>query len=604
MPSTRVDRIREYINIRLYRHKAYVIGIMQILSVFIALIAVSSIIYYYGFPKTSRSYELNYWVMEGSFIFYFVKFMVKIFYDFHPIDFIKNNLFEALIMLSLLLDGLGLLLFREHIVILLFNLIGLPKLSEYFIVFVQLYFFVFVAVEVGKASEHLSMIRVGPSAMLALSFIVLILSGAGLLFLPEMTFKGISFLDALFTSTSACCVTGLTVVDTANCFTIKGQIIIMLLIQLGGINIISFAAFFATFSKSSAGLRYQSLMKEVVATNRLSDTRSMLRRIIFYSLFIELIGALLIFINWPAELTFSGRGGKLFFSLFHSISAYNNAGFALFTDNLYDVGVRHAYNIQLIIATLIFLGGIGIMVLEDIFSLSRIRERSQLKWKKLAVHSKVALYTSFALILAGTVVFYVIERNNTIKDYDYYGAIVASIFQSVTCRTAGFNSVDFSHLGQPVLMFMIFLMFIGASPASTGGGIKTTTFATIVASAYATIRGKKNVEMLKHTVSFELIDKSYSIALFSVSLIFISTFFLSITDSNQPFLKLIFEEVSAFGTVGLSTGITPFLSSAGKLILIVTMYVGRIGTLTLALALMRKVSYSNYKYAQISLLVG
>ncbi|HOW30930.1 MAG TPA: potassium transporter TrkG [Bacteroidales bacterium] len=604
MPSTKVDRFREYINIRLYRHKAYVIGTLQILSVLVALVALSSIIYYYGFPKTAHSYQLNYWIMEGSFIFYFVKFIVKIFYDFHPVDFIKNNLFEALIMLSLLLDGIGMLLFGEHIVILFFNLAGLPKLSEYFIVFVQLYFFVFVALEVGKAGEHLSLLKMGPSAMLALSFIILILGGSGLLYLPEMTYQGIRYIDALFTSTSACCVTGLTAVDTAKCFTVKGQMIIMLLIQLGGINIISFAAFFATFSSSSAGLRYQSLIKELASTNQLSDTRSMLRRIILYSLSIELIGTILIFYSWPAEVNLGGFSEKLFFSLFHSVSAYNNAGFALFTDNLYDVGIRHSYNLQLIIASLIFLGGIGIIVLEDMFSLTRIRERSQLKWKKLTVHSKVALRSSVALIIAGAIVFYFVERNNTIKDYGYYGAIVSSIFQSVTCRTAGFNSVDFSHLGQPVLMFMIFLMFVGASPASTGGGIKTTTFATIVASAYATIRNKKNVEMLRHTVSFELIDKAYSIALFSVSLIFISTFFLSITDGNHPFLKLIFEEVSAFGTVGLSTGITPLLSDAGKTILILTMYVGRIGTLTLALALMRKAAYTKYKYSQISLVIG
>jgi trk system potassium uptake protein len=604
MPSTRVDRVREYINIRLYRHKAYVIGSMQILSVFVAIIAVASIVYYYGFPKTTSSYQLNYWIMEGSFIFYFVKFMVKIFYDFHPIDFIKNNLFEALIMLSLLLDGLGLMLFGEHIVILMFNLAGFPKLSEYFIVFIQLYFFVFVAIEVGKAGEHMSLVKLGPSALLALSFVILILSGAGLLYLPEMTHNGIRFLDALFTSTSACCVTGLTVVDTVNCFTVKGQIIIMLLIQLGGINIISFAAFFATFSRSSSGLRYQSLIKELAATNQLSDTRTMLRRIIFYSLFIEFIGATLIFYSWPTELGFGGTGDKAFFSLFHSISAYNNAGFALFTDNMYDIGVRHAYNLQLVIASLIFLGGIGIMVLEDMFSIARLRERARLKWKKLSVHSKVALNTSAALIVAGALVFYFVERNHAIKDYGYYGAIVTAIFQSVTCRTAGFNSVDFSQLSQPVLMFMIFLMFVGASPASTGGGIKTTTFATIIASAYATIRGKKNVEMLKHTISFELIDRAYSIALFSVSLIFVSTFFLAITDGNHEFLKLIFEEVSAFGTVGLSTGITPFLSDAGKTILILTMYVGRIGTLTMAAALMRKALYTNYKYSQISLVIG
>ena len=184
------------------------------------------------------------------------------------------------------------------------------------------------------------------------------------------------------------------------------------------------------------------------------------------------------------------------------------------------------------------------------------------------------------------------------------GQITSSIFQSVTTRTAGFNSVDFAQLGQPILFIMIILMFIGASPGSTGGGIKTTTFAMLFKSAMATLRGKKNVEMFKHTISFDLIDRAYSVFLFAITLVIISTFLLSITEPGIPFIKLLFEEVSAFGTVGLSTGITPFLTDASKYILILSMFIGRVGPLTLALSLTRSRSHANYKYSNANILIG
>lgn len=259
---------------------------------------------------------------------------------------------------------------------------------------------------------------------------------------------------------------------------------------------------------------------------------------------------------------------------------------------------------QLVIAALIFFGGIGFIAMQDIFGLKNIQMRFQLRWKKLMIGTKVALYTSFILIISGAVLFYILERNGAIHGHGPFGAVVISIFQSVTTRTAGFNSVDFSRLGQPILIFMMFLMFIGASPGSTGGGIKTTTFAIIVKSAINTIRGKKNVELLKHSISNDLIDKAYSVALFSMTLIFVSAFLLSTTESNFGFLNLLFEEVSAFGTVGLSTGITSGLSDAGKVIIITSMYVGRIGTVTLALALTKKAFYTNYRYSKANIIVG
>lgn len=604
MLRDRIFKVREFINIRLYTHKGYVIRFLHIASIIVSIIAIAAIIYQHGFPKTHDNLRITESIIEFSLIFYVIKFIIRIFYDFHPFEYIRENSFEAVLLLLIVVDQLITFFSGSHLVQQLLTGIGFPGMHTYYNLFIQFYFFLIMAVELGKAGRFIDHLHVGPSGLLSMSFILIILAGTGLLLLPEMTVSGISAIDALFTSTSACCVTGLVVVDTSLCFTLKGKTIIMLLIQVGGLNIISFATLFATFYRNSAGIKMQSLIKDMVASDKLSNTRSLLRKIFIYSIFIELSGALLLYITWPNEMIFKGIGEKIYFSLFHSVSAFNNAGFGLFTDNLYDITIRHAYNLQLVIAALIFLGGIGFIVLEDVFSLNNIRERGRIKWKRLQTHSRIALYTSLILVIAGSILFYMLEYNNTLKGYGIYGSIVSSVFQSVTCRTAGFNTIDFTRLGQPILIFMMFLMFIGASPGSTGGGIKTTTFSVILRSAISTIKGRKDVEIVKHTISRDTISRAYSIALFSISLIFISTFMLSITEPDKSFLSLLFEEISAFGTVGLSTGITSSLSYAGKTIIILTMYIGRIGTLTLALAITKRIVYTKYRYSEINVLVG
>lgn len=604
MAEDKLFRIREYINIRLYKHKNYVLNTLHSMSILFTLTAVSAIIIQYGFPSTTRTVSITNLAINISLVFYIIKYLLKFIYDFHPIDFLRDTRFEGILLLLVAVDLLTFAITGNYMSAIIAGIIGIPGVKTYYYLALQFYFLLIIIFEVGKAGRFIDMLKIGPSAMLALSFVFIILTGASLLMLPEMTVNGIRFVDALFTSTSACCVTGLVVVDTATCFTLKGKTIIMMLIQVGGLNIISFATLFATFYKSSGGIKMQSLIKEMVATDKLSDTRGLLRKIFLFSITIELIGALFLYITWPTELIFRGVAEKVYFSVFHSVSAFNNAGFGLFTDNMFDISVRHAYNLQLVISALIFLGGIGFIVLEDALGWRNILERRKIKWKKLKLHSQIAIGASLLLIIAGAVVFYIVERRNTIEGYGWYGSIVSSIFQSVTCRTAGFNSVDFSKLGQPVLIFMMFLMFIGASPGSTGGGIKTTTFSVIIRSAYSTIRGRQNVEIMKRTISAETISKAFSIALFSLSLIFISTFFLAFTEPDKQFLQLLFEEISAFGTVGLSTGITPALSVAGKSIIILTMYIGRIGTLTLALAITKRAVLTKYRYAEINVLIG
>lgn len=597
-----IDRIRERINVRLFSHKNIVLRILRVASLLVSLITIASIIYYYGFPKTDESTEITRLIITISIGFYVFKYLVQVFYDFHPSRYIKANIAEALILSFILFGAILYQLFNIAIINYVSNTLGFD-IRPYALLFVQLYFFIIVGFEMGKASHKLRLFELGPSALMTLSFLILISFGTLLLMLPEMTHHGIRFMDALFTSTSASCVTGLTVVSTASHFTLKGHVVIMFLIQLGGINIISFATFFATFYRTNS-VRYQSILKDFLSAGKLSDTRALLRRIVFFSLMIELIGTVLIFISWHDQLTFHSLSHRFFYSLFHSISAFNNAGFSLFSGNFFEPLVLQSYFVHIWVAILIFLGGIGFATLEDISSLFMSWKRFFRPWKYLSIPSRLVMKTSLFLIVTGAVVFVYSEWDGTLAGLDWKAITITSLFQSISARTAGFNTVDFAAVTQPVLIFFVFLMYVGASPGGTGGGIKTTTFSIILKTALATIRGKRNVEAYHHTIAFSLIDKAYTVALFALFLIFFSVFLLSFTEPDARFLHLVFEEVSAFGTVGLSTGITPLLSDAGKTIIMISMFIGRIGPLTLALFLSRPIISTHYRYPEIQVMVG
>jgi trk system potassium uptake protein len=598
----KINVIRERINVRLFTHKQLVLRALRIISILVSLFTLGTIVFYYGFPgnEARASRILN--IVSISVSFYLIKYFTQIFYDFHPRHFIKKNIAEGGVLLFLFVLMIFYYTTRVSLLDYLSKSLGFD-VEPYILLTVQLYFLIIVGFEVGKASSYLKFIEVQPATLMTISFLVLIFSGAGMLMLPEMTRTGIRFIDALFTAASASCVTGLVVVDTGTFFTFKGQIVILILIQLGGINIISFATFFATFYRSSS-VRYQSILKDFLSVGKMSDTRSLLRKIIYFSMSIELAGTLLIFFTWKPSVVFSSGFERFYYSVFHAVSAFNNAGFSLFANNLYQSGVVQSLNVHIIIIILIFLGGIGFMTLEDIYSTVFIRKKLFQFWRTIQIGSKIILKTSIGLVIVGAALFMVAEWNNVLTGQDFYTKVICSLFQSVTTRTAGFNSVDMTALSQPILTFFVFLMFIGASPGSTGGGIKTTTFSIIIRSAIATIKGKKNVEAYHHTFSFSLIDRAYAIALFSIFTIFTSTLLLTFTEPHTPFLKLIFEEVSAFGTVGLSTGITPFLSDFGKLIITVSMFIGRIGPLTLAIFLSRRMISTKYKYPEVNIMVG
>lgn len=598
----KLNGIRERINVRLFTHKQFVLKFLRAISILVSVLTLGIIVYYYGFPGNKDKAALIINIVSISISFYLFKYFAHIFYDFHPLHFIRQNLAEGIVLLVLLVLIVLYYFLRLSLLDYLSGTLGFD-VEPYILLTVQLYFLIIVGFELGKASSHIRFLDIHPSTLMTISFLFLISLGAGLLMLPEMTHGGIRFIDALFTSASASCVTGLTVVETGAFFTFKGQIVILILIQLGGINIITFATFFATFYRSG-GVKYQSIVRDFLSAGKLSDTRSLLRKIILFSFIIELAGTILIFVTWNPVIEFSSGFERLYYSVFHAISAFNNAGFSLFAHNLYQQGVAQSFNVHITIILLIFFGGIGFSTLEDLYNTIFIRRKLVDFWKHIKIGSKIILKTSILLIIAGTLLFIVSEWSNVLTGQGLYQKILSSVFQSVTTRTAGFNSVDIAALTQPVLIFFVFLMFIGASPGSTGGGIKTTTFSIIIKSAIATIRGKKNVEAYHHTFSFSLIDRAYAIALFSIFTIFTSTLLLSFTEPHTPFLKLIFEETSAFGTVGLSTGITPFLSDLGKIIIIVSMFIGRIGPLTLAFFLSRRIISTKYKYPEVNIMVG
>ena len=598
MPS-RLFKIREKINLRIFSSKELVENIFHVLSFLVMLLVVGVAVYYYGFPKTAASIRFNEETMQFSLLFFSLRYLIILFYDFHPLNFIKANRFEGGVLLFFILY----LIFPTFFNHLLFERLFGDLVNNHSMVLLQIYFAFIIGIELSKSGAKISSLNLKPATLLILSFVLLIGVGTGLLMLPEMTVgHHFSFINSLFTATSASCVTGLIVVDTATFFTLKGKLVIMLLIQLGGINIISFATFFATFSKTSGSIKYQSLMKEFLSTDRLSDSKSVLRSIIEFSLLMETIGTIALYFSW-GNMHFDSWRSQLFNSLFHAISAFNNAGFSTFSNNLAENGVRNLYGLQVIIIFLIFFGGFGFIAMQDVFSIKSIRRRRKMPWRRLNTGTKITLYMSLFLITIGAIVFYILQKD-TLSGEPWYQQLVTSVFQSVTTRTAGFNTVNIGRLATPVLIFFIFLMFVGAGPGSTGGGIKVTTFAIIIKSAFATIKGEKNVVFFKRTIPFSTIDKAYSIALFSIFMIFISTFFLSITEPGVDLMKLLFEEFSAFGTVGLSTGITASLSEAGKAIIIFSMFVGRIGTLTLAMALSTRVISTNYRYAQTSVMVG
>lgn len=605
--------IREKINLKLYDSKTAVLNIFKILVFVVSIIALATLIYFYGFPQTAANKKFLLNIIRFSFIVYIVHYILRFIYDFEPVQFIKRTWFEGLIMGLLLIEGISFTFFQKLVIPTLFDAITHQNIEAFYIYFIHFYFLILIAVEISSYSQIIpKRIRLNPAMVFLAIFSVIIIGGALLLMMPEMTKTagGISFTNALFTSTSAACVTGLIVRDTGIVFTHKGDFIIMMLIQVGGINIISFGTLIALFSKIGVGLKHHEVIEDMVNKNSVLNAKGMFRRVITWVVAIELVSATLLFFSWDKTVQFKSLGEKIFYSVFHSVSAFNNAGFSTFTDGLYNPQVRNNLLVHDIIGVTIFFGSLGLLPLFDIFSLKSIKERLHNPWKKLEVGTKIALHYSIGLVIAGMVFYLFLENGNTLAHMNILQKLSNSFFQSVTTRTAGFNTVNIAKVCTPMLLIFIVLMFIGASSSSTGGGIKTSTFALLSAATFANIRGKKNVEIYKRTISKDLIIRAFVIFIFFLLSILISVFLLSITESayiaHSPhgLLDVVFETVSAYATVGLSTGVTPHLTIYGRYIIIASMFIGRVGLLTIVFLIGKRPISVNYKYPKVNTIVG
>ena len=601
MPLTPFDYFKKKLNFRLVNLQGTVERILNILALLLALAALAGILYEHGCYLTPHQETLVTVVVTIAFIFYVLRFIVSAVFSSDIKQYFKDERLNFILIIC----TLGLFAFfaiYERTA----NLQNTVQFYHQRIIVFHLLYFVIFFIEVVKAMAFVKKIQLSPPVLMMMSFFVLISIGTGLLLMPKMTTHGITFIDALFTATSASCVTGLTVVSTANDFTTSGQIVLMVLMQLGGMSILSFATFFISFlSHSVTGLRYQYMVKDMLSTDRLSDSFSFLREIVMTIFIVEAIGVVMLYMYWETTGVFSSDGETFYFALFHAVSAFNNAGFSLWTDGLMDSAVVNSHFPQVIIMLLVFIGSIGFVVLRDFFAPVVIRERKRKRWKSLAIGTQIALITSFVIIAVGTVLFFFMEYDNTLATRSsIFDKMFTAFFQVTAGRTAGFNIVDVNAISVPMLMVVTVIIFIGASPGSTGGGIKTTTAFVIIKSLFATIKGKERIEFNKKTIPFSLVDKSYSIVVMSLVFIFITVVTLGLLEPMIPLKNIIFESTSAFTTCGLSTGCIGSFSVAGKGLLTFNMYLGRIGTLTFAYALSKRTKESRHEYPETYFMVG
>ena len=443
-----------------------------------------------------------------------------------------------------------------------------------------------------------------PAQLFVASFLLIILLGTFLLMLPNATYEGLSFINALFTSTSAVCVTGLIVVDTSTYFTEFGQYIIMFLIQIGGLGILTFTSYFSYFFKGGSTYENQLVLSDMTSTQKLGEIFSTLKYVILITFGIELFSGVLIYSSLEAD-NFQSQYDQVFFSVFHAISGFCNAGFSTLSNSLQEDGFKYNYFLQLTIILTFVLGGLGFPIVSNIINYLKYRLRKLLSFGKkktgykpwvLNLNSRITLITTFSISAIAFVAFYILEYNNTLSEHQGIGKVVTALFGATTPRTAGFNTIDTASMLLPTTMMVFFLMWIGASPSSTGGGIKTSTFAIAMLNIISLAKGKTRIEIFRREIADITVRRSLAIISLSFIVIGLGIMLISVFDSEKKLIDIAFECFSAYATVGLSLGITADLSTMRKLIIVVIMFVGRVSMLTIIIAVFKKIKHKNYRY--------
>ncbi len=445
-----------------------------------------------------------------------------------------------------------------------------------------------------------------PARSSIFGFLILISTGTALLMLPasSATDQSLGFVDALFTSTSASCVTGLIVVDTGSYLSRFGQVVILVLVQIGGLGIMTISTLFIMIGGKKPGFTERIILQDTFTNMKNYSIYSILKYVLIFTFVIEGIGTVCLFFRFAHATSLTEA---LYLAIFHSVSAFCNAGFSLFYDSFTRYHQDWIFN--LVIAVLVISGGIGFLVMAELRRQLPFKRRT---WSRCSLHTKIVLSSTMILLVISTLMILFMEWDNTLASLSVPNRLMAAFFQGVSSRTAGFNSVAIGDMANETLFFFILLMFIGASPGSCGGGIKTTTFTILIALGTSRLFGYKRISIFSRTIPEATISKAISILLISAVVVAIAIMAILMTElgetahpaSRGKFLELVFEVVSAFGTVGLSTGITNGLSMIGKIIISFVMFIGRLGPLVIALAVSRKPDKSQYYFAEENIMIG
>lgn len=497
----------------------------------------------------------------------------------------------------------------------LYLFVGVPFETDLILenpIWVQLAVLMAFIREASEVKLNYTRAVLNPAQLFVVSFVLIILFGTFLLMTPRATYEGLNFIDALFTATSAVCVTGLIVVDTGSYFTDFGQVVIIFLIQIGGLGILTFASYFSYFFKGGSTFENQLALSDMTNSKKLGEVFSTLKAILSITFGIEALGAILIYFSLDASL-FPNTSRQVFFSVFHSISAFCNAGFSTLPNSLYETGFRFNYPLQLIVIATFVLGGLGFPIVNNLIGFLKYKVKALLAFGRYRVsyrpwivnlNSRITLITTMVISAVGFVLFYALEYDNTLSEHSGFGKLVTALFGATTPRTAGFNSINTADMLFPTTMIIFLLMWIGASPASTGGGIKTSTFAIATLNILSLARGKNKIEIYRREIADISVRRAFATISLSLIVIGVGIVLISAFDPEQGLLEIGFECFSAFSTVGLSLGITSSLSASSKVVLTIIMFVGRVSMLSLLIAVFKKVRYKNYQYPSEEIVIN
>lgn len=569
------------------------ISILLTITVFLSLLVPLLL------PEGSQYYPLALRVDEFLLLGFGIYFYLRLLFSNDKLDFLTSRWPEGVAASLALIFGLELLLLETGVLISFLSYLGISNADSSLLVIIQVYLVLLVLIKLIQRIPQTISDSKNPARLVLLSFLFVIVVGTMLLMLPASTAdqSGLDFVNALFMATSAVCVTGLIVVDTATHLSFFGQGVILVLIQLGGIGVITFATFLAMYLSGKFGSTQRETLSEIISGEDVQSVSKTLKHIIILTFTIELIGFFGFYLSWSSVI--SDKGERIWFSLFHSISAFCNAGFSVYTNSLADPINATSIPINVTTMVLIILGGLGFTTIWE--SIQKISGKT--KHRNFTIHSIIVFRMTGILIVAGTLLVLLLEWNGVLADYSAGDKFLASLFQSVTSRTAGFNTIDTGALTAGTTLIVILLMIIGAAPSSTAGGLKITTVYILFKSMFANITGSDRIEVAGRTVPSNVVFRAITSVLLANIVLGIGLILLTIFEDFQ-FMDLLFEQISAFMTVGLSRGITGGLTDPGKIVIVFSMFAGRVGMLTVAVAFAQKISKRNYKYPEESVMVA